>query len=220
VAGERDPAVLAELARGRLRSKIPPLREALAGRFSAHYARLVAQMLAHIDFQSAPSPSWTSSPGPPGSAGRDAGLNCFGPGRRVPGGRGLVAECGLDVDIFPSAAIWPAGPGSAPATTSRAAGDARPHAQGLDLATHRADRGDPGGQPHQRDLPGRHAQIRCSRESLGNLGRTTPSTGGNAGSNPARATRFRSPVMTRCSQVLMGFAGLEPGTCRQPDRDA
>src|SRR4029077_1689458 len=36
VAGERDPAVLAELARGRLRTKRAELREALRGRFSAH----------------------------------------------------------------------------------------------------------------------------------------------------------------------------------------
>src|SRR3954465_4527583 len=51
LAGERDPAVLAELARGRLRAKIPALREALAGRFrTGHHGLLVTQMLAHIDF--------------------------------------------------------------------------------------------------------------------------------------------------------------------------
>jgi transposase len=51
LAGESDPQVLADLARGRLRSKIPALREALAGRFRAgHHGLLVAQMLAHIDF--------------------------------------------------------------------------------------------------------------------------------------------------------------------------
>jgi transposase len=33
VAGERDPQVLAELARGRLRAKLPRLRQALTGRF-------------------------------------------------------------------------------------------------------------------------------------------------------------------------------------------
>src|SRR6266536_2933145 len=35
LAGERDPAALAELARGRLRNKLPELREALRGRFDA-----------------------------------------------------------------------------------------------------------------------------------------------------------------------------------------
>jgi transposase len=51
LAGQDDPHTLAELARGRLRAKIPALREALAGRFRAeHHGLLVAQMLAHIDF--------------------------------------------------------------------------------------------------------------------------------------------------------------------------
>jgi transposase len=49
VAGVRDPEVLAELARGRLRSKIPALREALAGRFDHHHAAIVAEGLAHVD---------------------------------------------------------------------------------------------------------------------------------------------------------------------------
>ena len=38
VAGERDPEVLAELAKGQLRKKIPELREALRGRFRDHHA--------------------------------------------------------------------------------------------------------------------------------------------------------------------------------------
>jgi len=51
LAGQTDPHVLAQLARGRLRSKIPALREALAGNFRVeHHGLLVAQMLAHIDF--------------------------------------------------------------------------------------------------------------------------------------------------------------------------
>src|SRR3712207_5273833 len=51
VAGESDPTVLAELARGRLRAKIPALQQALAGRFrTEHHGLLAAQMLAHIDF--------------------------------------------------------------------------------------------------------------------------------------------------------------------------
>jgi transposase len=49
VAGVRDPDVLAELARGRLRPKIPALRAALAGNFDAHHAAIVAEGLAHID---------------------------------------------------------------------------------------------------------------------------------------------------------------------------
>ena len=47
VAGERDPQALAELAKGRLRAKLPQLRQALRGRFSDHHALLVRLALAH-----------------------------------------------------------------------------------------------------------------------------------------------------------------------------
>lgn len=50
VQGTTDPAVLAELARGRLRKKLPDLRRALAGRFRRHHAFLVEQILAKIDY--------------------------------------------------------------------------------------------------------------------------------------------------------------------------
>ena len=50
ISGTHDPDVLAELAKGALRKKIPALREALQGRFTGHHALLVSQMLAQIDF--------------------------------------------------------------------------------------------------------------------------------------------------------------------------
>ena len=49
VAGVTDPAALAELARGKLRAKLPQLERALAGRFGPHQRFLVAQQLAHLD---------------------------------------------------------------------------------------------------------------------------------------------------------------------------
>ncbi len=49
VAGQRDPEVLAEMAKGRMRSKIPELEDALAGRFNSHHALLCRAMLARID---------------------------------------------------------------------------------------------------------------------------------------------------------------------------
>src|SRR5665647_1677814 len=48
VAGERDGAVMADLARSKLRRKIPELAEALTGRFDDHHALLVGQLLARI----------------------------------------------------------------------------------------------------------------------------------------------------------------------------
>jgi transposase len=50
VQGTTDPTVLAELARGRLRKKLPELRRALGGRFRRHHAFLVEQILAKIDY--------------------------------------------------------------------------------------------------------------------------------------------------------------------------
>src|SRR5215213_8954151 len=49
VAGERDPQALAQLARSRMRTKLPALQEAFVGRFGAHHAFLLARMLAHVD---------------------------------------------------------------------------------------------------------------------------------------------------------------------------
>lgn len=51
VAGETDPVVLADLAKTRLRAKIPQLQQALAGRFRVtHHGPLAARILAHIDY--------------------------------------------------------------------------------------------------------------------------------------------------------------------------
>jgi transposase len=49
VAGGADAAALADLAKGRLRKKLPELERALTGRFGAHQRFLVAQQLAHVD---------------------------------------------------------------------------------------------------------------------------------------------------------------------------
>ncbi len=50
LAGSTDAATMAQFARGRMREKIPQLEKALVGRFAAHQRFLVAQQLAHIDF--------------------------------------------------------------------------------------------------------------------------------------------------------------------------
>ena len=43
IKGERDPAVLAQMAKGRMRSKIPELEEALSGHFGAHHRSSAAR---------------------------------------------------------------------------------------------------------------------------------------------------------------------------------
>jgi transposase len=48
--GTTDPEILGELAKGRLRAKIPALREALEGRFDSHHALLIGAILSYLDF--------------------------------------------------------------------------------------------------------------------------------------------------------------------------
>lgn len=50
VEGNKDPAAMAELARGQLRKKIPELKRALTGRFTGVHGQLVSHMLSHIDY--------------------------------------------------------------------------------------------------------------------------------------------------------------------------
>jgi transposase len=50
LAGENDPAALDELARGRMRAKLPQLRQALEGTVHPFQRVILRQILAHIDF--------------------------------------------------------------------------------------------------------------------------------------------------------------------------
>jgi transposase len=49
IAGERDPKVLAQLARGRMRAKRSVLAEAFTGLFTDHHGFLGAKLLARVD---------------------------------------------------------------------------------------------------------------------------------------------------------------------------
>ena len=50
LSGEQRPETVADLARGRLRAKLPQLRQALEGRVQAQHRMLIHHVLAHIDF--------------------------------------------------------------------------------------------------------------------------------------------------------------------------
>jgi transposase len=50
LAGEADPAVLADLAQGKLRAKLPQLKQALAGHLKPHHRFLLSELLAQIDY--------------------------------------------------------------------------------------------------------------------------------------------------------------------------
>jgi transposase len=103
IAGERDPAALADLALGKLRDKIPALREALTGRFGDHHARLASLMLAHIDALQAEIDTLT--------ADIDTAMRPFHDARRrlatIPGvsdriAEVILAETGGDMTRFPT----------------------------------------------------------------------------------------------------------------------
>ena len=49
IEGQADPEALAELAKGKLRVKLPALRKALQGRLEDHHAFLLERMLAHVE---------------------------------------------------------------------------------------------------------------------------------------------------------------------------
>jgi transposase len=50
IGGTHDPDLLAELARGKLRKKLPALRKALSGWFSPTHRLLVSELLAHLEY--------------------------------------------------------------------------------------------------------------------------------------------------------------------------
>lgn len=127
IAGERDPQVLADLARGRMRVKRGALVEALTGRFEDHHAQLLRILLDQVDFlgekiqvltqriealiaampaAQAPSPGPDSDLGPQGPQ-RATPLNAVtrldeatGIGPRT--AQIIIAELGLNMDVFPT----------------------------------------------------------------------------------------------------------------------
>ena len=105
VAGTTDPRVLAELARGQLRKKLPALQRALVGRFRPVHAFLLEQILAKIDYLDEVLERLTTeidrrvAPFEPMLTALDTI-----PGIDRIGAISLVAETGGDMTRFPSAA--------------------------------------------------------------------------------------------------------------------
>jgi len=127
IAGERDPKVLAGLARGRMRAKHAALVEALTGRFDDHQAELTRMLLDQIDALTAQIGTLTAriqqllaaipaaqGVDADGSTGPGAGS---GPGAAVlpaaarldeitgigpAAAQAVIAEVGLDMGVFPS----------------------------------------------------------------------------------------------------------------------
>ncbi len=103
LGGVSDPACLAELAKGRLRAKIPQLQEALANRFDiAHHGVLVAGLLAHIDALDQAVAALDARIAAATDAELIERLSTI-PGVKRHIAEVLIAECGVDMSVFGSA---------------------------------------------------------------------------------------------------------------------
>jgi transposase len=116
LSGVSDPAQLAELSKARMRMKIPQLREALQSRFQIeHHGVMVAQLLAHIDTLDAAIESLTERielmlvP-----HAQIIELLCTIPGVKAHAAQVLIAECGLDMTLFPTVGHFASWAGACP----------------------------------------------------------------------------------------------------------
>ena len=138
-SGTTDPEVLADLARGKLRAKLPALREALVGRFEPLHALLVSSILAHLDFLDEHIERLSDA--------IEEQLRPFEPAvellRSVDGietrtAQNILAEIGVDMSVFPTAghlASW-AGqcPGNDQSAGKRRSGRTRKGSKWLNTA--------------------------------------------------------------------------------------
>ena len=131
IAGQRDPKVLAGLARGRMKTKHSALLAALDGRFDDHHAELARMLLDQIDALTAQIDTLTArieqllaampeaqpvdprrggpTPGPSIDTVSDAALGAVDRLDEIPGigpnvAQVILAEIGLDMSRFPTAA--------------------------------------------------------------------------------------------------------------------
>lgn len=126
ISGERDPVALAELAKGRMRSKIPALVEALESRWADHHGAVARRILAHIDFLDGTIEALTDEI-VERLAPFQAAVELLQtiPGVGMSCAQTLVAETGADMSRFPTAGHLAAWAGVAPAS-HESAGKRRP----------------------------------------------------------------------------------------------
>jgi transposase len=105
VAGQTDPTLLAQCARGKMRRKIPELERALAGSFGPHQRFLVARQLAHIhDLDETIAEVGAEIARRLAPFEEQIALLDTIPGVGRETAEALVAEIGVDMRQFPSAA--------------------------------------------------------------------------------------------------------------------
>ena len=137
VEGTTDPQLLAELAKGRLRAKLPALREALEGRFDRRHALWIGAILDHVDFLDGQIDRLSDAIGEqlaPFAAAVE--LLCSIPGVKRRSAEVIIAEIGVEMSVFPSPkqlASW-AGqcPGNDQSAGKRRSGKSRHGSKWLD----------------------------------------------------------------------------------------
>jgi transposase len=153
IAGERDPQVLAALARGRMKARHDALVEALDGMFTSHHGEIAQMLLDQITaldakiaqlgaraagLAAAMPAAWginaDGTTGPGAGTGPDAPvLNAVARLAEIPGlsedlARAIIAETGLDMSRFPTAAHLVSWAGLCPRTLQ--SGPRTRHAKG------------------------------------------------------------------------------------------
>jgi transposase len=116
IEGEQDPLVLAEMAKGRLRRKIPDLAQALTGHFDANHARMARSMLRRLDLVEqalAELDATITDACQPWAHQIELLQTIPGVGEKV--AQVIIAETGGDMSRFPTAAHLTAWAGLAPA---------------------------------------------------------------------------------------------------------
>jgi transposase len=117
ISGTRDPAVLAQMAKGRMRAKIPRLEEALAGHFGQHHAVVCRRIIDHIGFLDSSIAALTDEVTTrlvPFEAA--VAIVTSVPGISRTTAEVIVAETGADMSRFPTAGQLCAWAGVAPAS--------------------------------------------------------------------------------------------------------
>jgi transposase len=103
IAGESDPALLADLAKRRLRAKLPQLRQALLGKVTDHHRFLLRMLLEQVDSLQGLIASYSErieEEMAPFALARDRLQTIPGVDQRV--AECLIAELGINMDQFPS----------------------------------------------------------------------------------------------------------------------
>jgi len=117
IDGERDPVVLAQMAKSRMRAKIPQLEEAFSGHFGSHHALVCRQVIEHIDFLDRSRATLTADVTErlcPFEAA--VTILCSIPGVSRSTAEVMIAEMGVDMTRFPTSGHLCAWAGVAPAS--------------------------------------------------------------------------------------------------------